>query len=229
MMNVYLNVIAPTQAAAIAVSTMYLPFQDRPLPRLPAVRVGPCAIVGKEGLLAKVVQASLLLGVISPLRDARLAEEIGELVAALVLAKGFQAVMHPEQVPTVYGFQLCPAIEAIEGNHRLRVHKITYVADSHKGGLGQPSRVYRLPKPQEGHQGFEEIGIVQCFPDRQLYEVPQRVPVVLPYLLGPLPEHFIVGHEMKLFPEGITLIPPGVWVTLIEQYAPPELCSCRDS
>src|SRR5215213_11966573 len=104
----------------------------------------------------------------------------------------------------VQGLQLYPAIQAIEGHHGLRVYMIAYVADAHKGGFGQPSWVDGVPEPKQGQQDVEEIGVVQGLPDSQLYEVPQRVLVVLPYLLSPLPEHFIVGHEVKPFPEGVT-------------------------
>jgi hypothetical protein len=137
--------------------------------------------------------------------------------------------MHSEQMLPVHGLQLRPAIEAIEDHYWLRVHKIAHVADAHKGGFGQPSWVNGIPEPEQGQQDFEEIGVVQGLPDSQLHEVPQRVQVVLPYLLSPLPEHFIVGHKVKLFSERIILIPPIVWVILIEQFAPPELCSCRIS
>jgi len=74
---------------------MDLLLQDRPLLRLPALRVGPPAIFGKEGLLAKVVQAALVFGVRDPLGDARLAEKIGKVVTVLVPSKSVQAVLHP--------------------------------------------------------------------------------------------------------------------------------------
>jgi hypothetical protein len=67
---------------------MYLFLEDRPLLRLPALRVGSTAIFGKEGLLAKIIQATLFLGVIGHLCDARLAEEIGEVILALVPCEG---------------------------------------------------------------------------------------------------------------------------------------------
>ena len=89
---------------------MYLPLEDRPLLRLPALRVGPCAIVGNESLLAKIVQAALPFGVFGPLCDARLAEAIGGGIVALVPAMSLLAVIHPQQVPTVNGLQFCPAI-----------------------------------------------------------------------------------------------------------------------
>jgi hypothetical protein len=99
---------------------MHLLLQDRPLLRFPALRIGPTAIVGKEGLLAKVIQAALIFSMSVPMRDARLAKEVGEVIVVLVPAKSVQAVMHPQQVPTVHGLQTCPAIEAIEGHHGLR-------------------------------------------------------------------------------------------------------------
>ena len=129
---------------------MYLPLEDRPLLRLPALRVGPTAIVGKEGLLAKIVQAALIFGMSGPVRGARLAEEIRGWIVALVLAMCLLAVMHPKQMPTVHGLQPYPAIRAIEGHHGLRVNEIAYVADAHKGGFGQPPRIYIFRKPKQG-------------------------------------------------------------------------------
>lgn len=55
------------QTATIPVSTVYLPLELRPLPRLSALRVWPLAILSEEGLLPKVVQAALVFGVIYPL------------------------------------------------------------------------------------------------------------------------------------------------------------------
>jgi hypothetical protein len=104
---------------------------------LSALRVGPPAIFGKESLLAKVVQVALVLGVIDPLCDARLAKEIGKIVADLLVpTKDFQAVMHSEQMATVHRLQFCPAIHAIERHHGLRFDEIAYVTDAHKGGFG---------------------------------------------------------------------------------------------
>jgi hypothetical protein len=96
VVNVLLNAIASTKAAAIAVSTMYLFLEDRPLFRLPTLRVGPPAIVGKKGLLAKIVQAALLFGVLGPLHRTRLAEKISKVVAAHTPTKSPEAVMHPQ-------------------------------------------------------------------------------------------------------------------------------------
>src|SRR5215207_2629690 len=140
---------------------MDLPLEDRPLFRLSALRIGPTAIVGKEGLLPKLVQASLLFAVIGPLCDAPLAQEIAEVVAALAPVMRLQAVMHPQQMPTVHGLQLYSAIEAIECHHRFRFRKIAYVADAPVGGFGQPPGIYILPIPKQRQQDFEEIGVVQ--------------------------------------------------------------------
>jgi hypothetical protein len=210
VMNVQFNVVTPAQAAAIPVSTMYLLLQDCSLLRLPALRVGLTAIVGKEGLLAKVVQASLIFGMSSPLCDARLAEEIGKVVADLVLTKNFQGAMHPEQMLTIHRLQLRPAIQAIEGHHGLRVHKIAHVADASKRGFGKPPGLYVLPKPKQRQQDFEVVAIVQIQspPDRQLHEVTQRVPAVLGYLLATRPCLFSMGNEVEVLAEGFALIPP---------------------
>ena len=72
---------------------MYLFLEDRPLLSLSALCVGPTAILGNEGLLTKIVQAALIFGVIGPLRDTRLAEEIAEVLAALAPAMSLQAVV----------------------------------------------------------------------------------------------------------------------------------------
>ena len=56
--------------------------------------------------MAKIVQAALVFGVIGSLRDAPLAEQIGEVIVAQFPAKVVQAAMHPEQMPTVHGLQL---------------------------------------------------------------------------------------------------------------------------
>src|SRR5829696_4921332 len=124
---------------------MYLLLQDRPLLSLPALRVGPTAIVGKEGLLPETVQASLLFGMSGPLRDARLAEEIGGGIVALAPAMSLLAVMHPQQMPAVHRLQLYPAIQAVEEHHGLRFHEIAYVADALEGCFGQPPGVYVFP------------------------------------------------------------------------------------
>jgi len=129
---------------------MDLLLEYRPLPCLSALCIGPPAIFGKDSLLPEVIQATLIFGVISPLRDARLAQEFGEVVAVLVLAMGFQAVMHSDQMLQVHGLQLHPAIQAIEDHYWLRVHKIAYFADAHKGGFGQPSWVNGVPEPKQG-------------------------------------------------------------------------------
>jgi hypothetical protein len=195
---------------------MYLPLEDRPLLRLPALRVGPTTIVGKESLLPMIVQATLIFGVIGPLRDARLAEEIGGGIAALVPAMSLLAVIHPQQVPTVHGRQFCPAIRAIEGYHGLRFHKIAYVADASKRGFGQPSGINGVPEPKQRQQDFEEIGVIQGFPDRQLHEVVKGVPIVLGYPLDTGPGLFSMGNEVEAFTKGVILIPSTVWVILVK-------------
>ena len=88
--------------------------------------------------MSEIVQATLIFGVIGPLCNARLAEEIDKVLTVLVLTKHFQAAMYAQQMPTVHRLQLFPAIQAIEDHHRLRFHKIAYVADAHKGCFGQP-------------------------------------------------------------------------------------------
>src|SRR5215208_4473558 len=118
---------------------MHLLLEYRPLLSLSALCIGPPAIVGKERLLTKIVQATLTFGMDFSLCKARLAEQLSEVVVALVPAMGLQAVMHPQQMPTVHGLQLCSAIQAIEEHHRLRFHNIAYVADAPKGGFGQPA------------------------------------------------------------------------------------------
>jgi hypothetical protein len=149
----------------------------------------------------------LTFGVDFSLCKARLAEQISEVVIALVPAMGLEAVMHPQQMPTVFGLQLCPAIEAIESHHTLRFHNIAYVADAPKGGFGQPARLYSLPMPQQGQQDSEEIGVLKSLPDRQLHEVAKRILVVLGYLLDPRPNLFVVGHKVKVFSERIGITP----------------------
>jgi hypothetical protein len=97
---------------------MNLFLENRPLSRLPALRIGPAAIVGKEGLLPKLVQASLHFGVIGPLCDARLAEQIGGRVAPISTIS-LLAVVDPYLMIPVHWPQLNPAIQAIEGLDRL--------------------------------------------------------------------------------------------------------------
>jgi hypothetical protein len=147
---------------------------------LPALCIGSAAIVGKEGLLAKVVKATLIFGVIGPLCDARLAEEIVGGIVAPVPAISLLAAMHPPIMLNVHRLQLCLTIQAIKGHHGLRFHKITYVADAHKGGFGQPPGIYILPKPKQRQQDLEVVAIVQIQspPDRQLYEVAKVVLVI---------------------------------------------------
>src|SRR5215203_7370738 len=99
---------------------MDLFLEDHPLLRLPALLVGPTAIVGKEGFLPEIIQAALLFSISGPLCDARLAEEIRGGIVALVSAMSLLAVMHQLQMPTVHGLQLYPAIQTIEGHHGLR-------------------------------------------------------------------------------------------------------------
>src|SRR5829696_537481 len=158
---------------------MDLLLQDRPLLRLPALRVGPPAIFGKEGLLAKFVQAALVFGVIGPLHDTRPAEEIGGWITS-ISAISLLAVVHPYLMLTVHGPQLCPTIQAIEGLDGLRVDKIAYVADAPVGGFGQPPGIYILPQPKQRQQDFEVVAIVQIQspPDRQLHEVAKVVLVI---------------------------------------------------
>ena len=118
--------------------------------------------------MSEIVQAALIFGVIGPLCDARLAEQINKVVAALVLAKGFQAVMHPQQMPTVHGVQLCPAIQAVEGDHGLRVQgraksyelgAISRQADKHLEGT-QSARSY-IPSILLAHNFHERTVSLQ--------------------------------------------------------------------
>jgi hypothetical protein len=131
-------------------------------------------------LLAKIVQVALLFSVIVPMCDAPLAQEIAELVAALAPVMSLQAVMHPQQMPTIHRLQLYSAIQAIEGHHGLRFDKIAYVADAPVGGFGQPPGIYILPMPKQRHQDVEVVAIIQIQspPDSQLHEVAERVLVI---------------------------------------------------
>ena len=108
---------------------------------------------------------------------------------------------------SVTGGNLHTAIQAGKDHYGLRFCEIAYVAYGHEACFGHPLRIDSFPVPKQRHQDLKVVGTVQCFPDRQFYEVPQCIAIVSKHMLGPCPNHLLVGHRIELITEGVVLIP----------------------
>lgn len=85
--------------------------------------------------------------------------------------KGFQAVVHPYQVPPAAGLQMRPAVQAVEGHYGLRLREVSHVADTHEARLRHPPVVYIFHVPQDGYDDPEEVWILPRLPDKKLHMV----------------------------------------------------------
>jgi len=81
---------------------MDLPLEYCPLSGISPIRVGPCAVLGKQGLIALAIQAALLFNEIVPLLLAGIAKNLGgDTVPRLISTIVLYTSLHPYSVSSV--------------------------------------------------------------------------------------------------------------------------------